>query len=110
MSDGFDWASFTTRIEQLDHQAKAVLLAKAAYELTMRSRDTYEPGTRGVREPSRLRGFNEVMPRLTHRILALNRGTDDNWNEAEFWQALQEISQVGDCAEDLISAAISSIK
>jgi hypothetical protein len=44
MNNGFDWASFITRVEQLDHQGKAVLLAKAAYELTMRARDTYELG------------------------------------------------------------------
>jgi hypothetical protein len=110
MSSGFDWASFITQLEQMDRQGKAVLLAKAAYELTMRARETYEPGTRGVSEPARLRGINEVMHRLTLRILTLNRGTEGDWKEAEFWQALQEISQGGTCAEDLVSAARSSIK
>jgi hypothetical protein len=110
MNNGFDWDSFITRVELLDHQGKAVLLAKAAYELTMRARDTYEPGTRGVSEPARLRGINEAMHRLTRRIPTLNRGTEGDWKEAEFWQALQEISQGGSCAEDLVSAATNSIK
>jgi hypothetical protein len=47
---------------------------------------------------------------LTRRILTLNRGTEDDWKEAEFWQALQEISQGSGCAEDLMSAATNSIK
>ena len=110
MNNGFDWGSFITRVEQLDNHGKAILLAKAAHELTMRARDTYEPGTRGVSEPARLRGINEVMHRLTRRILTLNRGTEGEWKEAEFWQALQEISQGGSCAEDLVSAAANSSK
>ena len=110
MNSGFDWASFVTRAEQMDHQGRAILLAKVAYELTMRARDTHEPGTRGVSEPARLRRINEVMHRLARRILTLNRGTEGDWKEAEFWQALQEISQGGSCAEDLVSAATSSIK
>lgn len=110
MNNGFDWGSFITRAGQLDRQGKAALLAKTAHELTMRARDTYEPGTRGVTDPARLRGINEVIHRLTRRILTLCRGTEDDWKEAEFWQALQEISQGGGCAEDLESAVTSTAR
>ena len=61
-------------------------------------------------QPARLRGINEVMHRLTHRILTLSRGTQDDWKEAEFWQTLQEISQGSNCPEDLVSAATNSMR
>jgi hypothetical protein len=110
MNNGFDWGGLIIRAGEMDHQGKAALLAKIAHELTMRARDTYEPGTRGVTDPARLRGINEVIHRLTRRILTLCRGTEHDWNETEFWQALREISQGGGCSEDLESAVTSTSK
>ena len=71
-------------LEHLECHEKTALLAKAAYELTIQARDTYEPGTRGVTDPARLRGINEVMHRLTRRILTLSREGGNDWKEAEF--------------------------
>lgn len=106
MSDtnNFDWPSFARRLGEADRQAKASVLARVAYELTVRARDTYEPGTIGISDPSRLRIINELMHRLTRRVLNLTRGSEDGWKEAEFWQALCELSEQGSCLSDLVAA------
>lgn len=100
-----DWLGFVGRLEGEGLQAKNIFLARVAYELTVRARDTYEPGTVGVSDPAKLRAVNEVMHRLTHRALKLSRGSDDDRSEREFWQGLAEIAERGGCLDDLISAA-----
>ena len=103
-SQNFDWASFASWVEGLDRQTKTSFLARVAHELTVLARDTYEPGTRGVTDPSRLRAINEVMHRLTRRVLTLSRGNQDDWSDAEFWKVLSELAQPGGCLDDLITA------
>jgi hypothetical protein len=103
-SQNFDWASFARWAGGLDRQGKTSFLARVAHELTVLARDTYEPGTRGVTDPSRLRAINEVMHRLTRRVLTLSRESQDDWNEAEFWKVLSELAEPGGCLDDLISA------
>lgn len=99
-----DWGTVAGWLAGLDQNKKVSVLARVAHELTILARDTYEPGTRGVSDPSRLRAINEVMHRLTRRVLNLSRGSGDDWNEAEFWQALAELSEQGGCFNDLVAA------
>ncbi len=101
----FDWASFVRSLEGADRQDKASILAQVAHELTVLARDTYDPGSLQVSDPRRLRAINEVMHRLTRRFLNLSRGKPDDWNEAEFWQVLSELSEQGDGLGDLVTAA-----
>jgi len=110
MSHDSDWLGFVGRLEADRPQAKGSFLAKAAYELTVRARDTYEPGTRGVSEPERLRAINELMHRLTHRNLKISRGTDVVGAETEFWQSLSEIAEQGGCLDDLMAATSAASK
>ena len=93
--------AFIGQLEDAAPEAKIAFLAKVAFELTIRGRDTYEPGTSGVSAPNRLRALNEVMHRLTKRIFKRVSGNDD-WNETEFWMALAEISDGGGCLTDLV--------
>jgi hypothetical protein len=104
MSDMTDWLEFTARLESDVPQAKGSFLAKVAYDLTVRARETYELGGHGITEPARLRAINEVMHRLTHRMLKISRGTDVDGSEGEFWQAISELSAQGGCLKDLIAA------
>jgi len=48
--------------------------------------------------------INELMHRVTRRVLNLTRGSEDDWKEAEFWQALCEMSEQGSCLDDLVAA------
>ncbi len=100
----FDWAYLAKSVEGLDRQAKISVLAQVAHELTVLARDTYEPGTRLVSDPSRLRATNEVLHRLTRRLLTLSRGKEDDWKETDYWQALREIAEGGGCLVELVSA------
>jgi hypothetical protein len=104
----FNWATLAKRLEELDRHAKASILMRLTYEMTLRARDTYEPGTMGVSDPGRLRAINEVMHRVTRRLLNLHQGNEDDWSEAEFWQALRELSQQGGCLDALVEAATSA--
>jgi hypothetical protein len=103
--DSFNWTLFAARLEGMDRKGKSCILIRLAFELTVLARDTYEPGTREVSDPSRLRAINEIMHRLTRRILNLVREDPDDWKEVEFWQMLSELSTTGDCLDDLIAAA-----
>ncbi|WP_031496184.1 hypothetical protein [Bryobacter aggregatus] len=96
--------AFVGELEDAAPEAKNAFLAKVAFELTIRGRDTYEPGTSGVSEPNRLRALNEVMHRLTKRMFKRISGNDD-LNETEFWKALTEISDCGGCLADLVASA-----
>ncbi len=96
---------FVGELESAEPQAKNAFLAKMAFELTVRGRDTYEPGTSGVLNPSRLRALNEVMHRLTKRIFKRIGSGNDDRSETEFWQTLTEISDHGGCLADLMAAA-----
>ena len=110
MSDGlgFNWQMFAKWVESLDLQGKLMVVARIAHQLTMAARDTYEPGTRGVTDPVRLRSINEIMHRLTRRIVDLGRGLPGDLNEAEFWESLAELCNGPTCAEDLATAASSA--
>jgi len=100
----FDWAHLTKRVEGLDAQAKISVLAQVAHELTILARDAYEPGTCGVSDLGRLRATNEILHRLTRRLLNLSRGKEDSWKETDYWQALREIAEGGGCLLELVSA------
>ena len=99
--------AFLVELENAAPEAKDAFLAKVAFELTIRGRDTYEPGTSGVSAPNRLRALNEVMHRLTKRIFKRVSGNDD-WNENEFWKALTEISEGGGCLADLLASTAAA--
>lgn len=97
-------------LEALGPQARGSFLAEVAYEMTIRARETYEPGTHGVSEPARLRAINEVMHRLTHRTWRLSRGIGVDGAEVEFWQSLFEIAEQGGCLRDLTAATSAAVK
>jgi len=103
-----DWTTLAGWLAGLDRNEKVTVLARVAHELTMLARDTYEPGTRGVSDPGRLRAINEVMHRLTRRVLSLSRGSGDDWKEEDFWQALAELSEQGGCFDDLVAATATA--
>jgi hypothetical protein len=96
--------AFVDELEDAAPETKNAFLAKVAFELTIRGRDTYESETSGVSAPNRLRALNEVMHRLTKRIFKRISGNDD-WDETEFWKALTEISACGGCLADLVASA-----
>jgi len=100
-----DWAGVPERFGKLDAQAKITALARLAYEMTVLARDTYEPGTLGISDPARIRGINEVMHRVTSRLVDLLRGGADDWNEVTFWQALVGFAKEAGFWEGLTMAA-----
>ncbi len=70
--------------------SQIALLARLAHELTVCARDTYVAGTDDVRDPTRLRAFNEcqhrVVGHLNHLLNgAVERYPDDHMGE---WLAL----------------------
>lgn len=52
-------------ISSLPEQLKAPFLARLAHELTVCARSTYEAGTENILEPQVLRGYNELLHRVT---------------------------------------------
>jgi hypothetical protein len=100
-----DWVNLTERFGKLGPGQKLTALAKLAHELTILARDTYEPGALGLSDPVRLRGINEVMHRITSRLVNLSHGRPDDWNEPDFWGALAELSQATGAFGDLTTAA-----
>jgi len=54
--------------ESLSHSARTILLTRIAHLLTVCARSTYEPGTENIAEPRVLRGYNELMHRVTSCI------------------------------------------
>ena|ERR1035437_4121490 len=50
---------------------QAKLLATWMHALTIDARDTYIPGTQGIADPVRLRGFNELQHRLTNHLAGI---------------------------------------
>ena len=55
-------------IESLSHLGRTILLARIAHALTVCARSTYEPGTENILEPKVLRGYNELLHRVTASI------------------------------------------
>jgi len=100
-----DWATIAERFAKLEPSVKVTALARLANEMTILARDTYEPGTLGLSDPVRLRGINEIMHRITSRLVNLSRGRPDDWNEPDFWEAMAELSQATGALGDLAAAA-----
>jgi hypothetical protein len=61
--------------ESLSESARAALLARFAYELTICARDTYEVGTENIMEPHVLRAYNELLHRVTGAVVSQMSGT-----------------------------------
>ncbi len=96
--------------QKLDKIKRMQLIAYLSYELTIYARDTYEPGTGGLLDPERLRGFNEMMHQLTGFILALIQGSDVVREERSFWKSLYELAEMYRCDKDLDSAIKNVVK
>lgn len=58
-------------VASLPSEAKLAFWSRLSHELTVIARDTYEPGTENVKDPSRLRRVNELQHILTGVIVAL---------------------------------------
>ncbi|GAK55776.1 hypothetical protein U27_02735 [Candidatus Vecturithrix granuli] len=58
----------TLYIQQLNRAQLAMLGICFAFELTIQARDTYDPGTKGVCDPERLREFNESLHRVVSAV------------------------------------------
>ena len=54
-------------------EEKIDVLVQFAHALTILARDTYEVGTEGLGNPSRLRGINEIQHRVTSFLIALRK-------------------------------------
>lgn len=52
-------------LEPMSNNSKSILLSSLAYELTICARETYEVGTDRVLQPELLRGYNELLHRVT---------------------------------------------
>jgi hypothetical protein len=55
-------------ISSLSNHEKTVVLARLANILTICARDTYEVGTDNVLQPGVLRGYNELLHRVTGAV------------------------------------------
>ena len=55
-------------LQSLSDVARAELLARVAYRLTICARDTYEVGTDDVVEPKILRAYNELLHRVIRAV------------------------------------------
>ena len=53
---------------------KVSFLIVLAHELTIRARDTYEVGGKGLENPERMRSYNEIQHRVLGFLAALHRG------------------------------------
>jgi CRISPR/Cas system Type II protein with McrA/HNH and RuvC-like nuclease domain len=56
-------------IESLSDKEKVAFLSRLAHEITICARDTYEVGTDDVLAPEILRGYNELMHRVTGAVV-----------------------------------------
>jgi len=54
--------------ESLSHAARTILPTRIAHLLTVSARGTYEVGTENIRKPQLLRGYNELLHRVTAAI------------------------------------------
>lgn len=70
--------------EQID------FLVYLAHALTILARDTYEVGTEGVTNPSRLRRINELQHRVIGFLLALRRNEAGRYPDDVFVRMLLE--------------------
>jgi hypothetical protein len=70
--------------EQID------FLVYLAHALTILARDTYEVGTEGITNPSRLRHINELQHRVIGFLLALRRNEAGRYSEDVFVRMLLE--------------------
>jgi len=55
----------------LSSDEQAALVAQWSHMLTIDARDTYIPGTLGIADPVRLRGFNEILHRVSNQLRAI---------------------------------------
>src|SRR5712692_5348023 len=76
-------------------QGKIDFLVHLAHALTILARDTYEVGTEGVTNPSRLRRINELQHRVMGFLLALRRNEAGRYPDDVFVRMLLE------CPDDL---------
>ncbi len=63
-------------LDALSPKAKTVLLARIAHQLTVSARSTYEQGTENILEPQVLRGYNELLHRVTSSIRSHAEGVE----------------------------------
>ena len=90
-------------IGALTHSTRTILLARIAYALTVCARSTYEPGTEKVREPSVLRGYNELMHRVTSCILSHVQG-DERFPLEAILQMMREFGAKFDRVDEINQA------
>ena len=74
-------------VESMSNHAKTVLLARLASTLTICARDIYEVGTDRVVQPELLRGYNELLHRVTRGGQGPFAGKQRLFVERHSWDA-----------------------
>jgi hypothetical protein len=77
----------------LSSDEQAALVAQWSHLLTIDARDTYIPGTQGIADPVRLRGFNEVQHRVSSQLRSILGADDKRCPDDAFINGLIESAQ-----------------
>jgi hypothetical protein len=77
----------------LSSDEQAGLVAQWSHLLTIDARDTYIPGTQGIADPVRLRGFNEIQHRVSSQLLSILEADDKRCPDDVFLNNLVESAQ-----------------
>lgn len=77
----------------LPPQQQALYLARWAHLLTVDARGTYVPGTEAIADPVRLRGYNEILHRITSHISAILKQDSNRYPDDVFFAMLLEAAQ-----------------
>jgi hypothetical protein len=81
--------SLAQKFSTMTSDEQAVLVARWLHLVTIDARDTYIPGTLGIADPVRLRGFNEFLHRISNQLLAILTG-EQGYPDDEFLEMLIE--------------------
>jgi hypothetical protein len=92
---------------QLSPEQKRRFFARLSFELTIKARDTYVPGSEDIAEPRQLRSFNEIQHRVTSCLLKLlDNGNDDLW----IWPVISEFAEEERCGAAVIDACSRALR
>jgi hypothetical protein len=92
---------------QLSPEQKRRFFARLSFELTIKARNTYVPGSEDVAEPRQLRTFNELQHRVTSCLLKLlDDGNDDLW----IWPVISEFAEAECCGAAVMDACSRALR
>jgi len=94
----------------LSSKRKILFLSLLAHNMTISARETYIADSIQIKEPSKLRAFNEMQHQITAQLIHILEDDPLRYPDEVLFNLLDDIARQAECIKSLDNAMVWAIK